>query len=346
MRNAQHSPATPVVPSTSLGSSGPAVSALGLGCMGMSALYGAADRTESIATIHAALDAGVTLLDTGDFYGMGHNETLIGEALRTAPPAARERAMTSVKFGALRTVEGAFTGYDGRPAAVKNFVAYSLQRLGLDHIDVYRIARLDPDVPVEETVGAIAELVEAGHVRYIGLSEVGARTVRRAAATAPIADLQIEYSLISRGIEAEILPTVRELGIGVTAYGVLSRGLISGHWTDGRVLGADDFRSVSPRFAGENLQHNLRLVDALRTVADAKGATVAQTAIAWVLAQGQDIVPLIGARTRERLAESLGALDVTLDADDLAAIERAVPAGSAAGERYPARQMAHLDSEI
>ncbi|MFF8279207.1 aldo/keto reductase [Streptomyces lateritius] len=337
------------VPTRSLGTTGPQVSALGLGCMGMSALYGESDRAESVATIHAALDAGVTLLDTGDFYGMGHNELLINEALRTAPAAARGQALTSVKFGALRTVEGGFTGYDGRPAAVRNFAAYSLQRLGTDHIDIYRIARVDPDVPIEETVGAIAELVEAGHVRHIGLSEVGADTLRRAAAVAPIADLQIEYSLISRGIEEKILPAARELGIGVTAYGVLSRGLISGHFTRDRELAPGDFRGMSPRFQGDNLHRNLDLVDRLRAVADAKGASVAQIAIAWVLGQGSrhdvDIVPLIGARRRDRLTEALGALDVTLDAADLAAIEKAVPVGAAAGERYPAAQMAHLDSE-
>ncbi|MEV0259622.1 aldo/keto reductase [Streptomyces sp. NPDC050732] len=332
-----------------LGTTGPQTSALGLGCMGMSALYGEADRTESIATIHAALEAGITLLDTGDFYAMGHNELLIGEALRTAPPAHREQALTSVKFGALRDPDGSWSGYDGRPSAVKNFAAYSLQRLGVDHIDVYRIARIDPDVPVEETVGAIAELVEKGYVRHIGLSEVGAATIRRAAATAPISDLQIEYSLISRGIESEILPTVAELGIGVTAYGVLSRGLISGHFTRDRKLAANDFRAMSPRFQGENLDRNLDLVDALRKIAEQKGVSVAQTAIAWVLAQGPrhgaSIVPLVGARTRTRLDEALAALDVTLDATDLAAIEAAVPADAAAGARYPDSQMAHLDSE-
>ncbi|MEE1766669.1 aldo/keto reductase [Streptomyces sp. SP18BB07] len=328
-----------------LGSTGPQVSALGLGCMGMSALYGGADRAESIATIHAALEAGVTLLDTGDFYGMGHNELLIGEALRTAPAAHREQALTSVKFGALRDADGGWSGYDGRPAAVRNFAAYSLQRLGADHIDVYRIARVDPDVPIEETIGAIADLVEKGYVRHIGLSEVGAETIRRATATAPITDLQIEYSLISRGIEREILPTARELGIAVTAYGVLSRGLISGHFTRDRQLAPGDFRAFSPRFQGENLQHNLDLVDALRKIAEQKGASVAQIAIAWVLSRGEDIVPLVGARRRDRLAEALGALEVTLDAADLAAIEAAVPADAAAGERYPAAQMAHLDSE-
>ncbi|MFF3345323.1 aldo/keto reductase [Streptomyces sp. NPDC002779] len=328
-----------------LGTTGPRVSALGLGCMGMSALYGDADRAESIATVHAALEAGVTLLDTGDFYAMGHNEMLIGEALRGAPAGRREQALVSVKFGALRDPDGGWSGYDGRPAAVRNFAAYSLQRLGVDHIDVYRIARLDPDVPIEETVGAIAELVEKGYVRHIGLSEVGAETIRRAAATAPIADLQIEYSLISRSIEEEILPTTRALGIGITAYGVLSRGLISGHFTGDRRLAPDDFRSLSPRFQGDNLRHNLNLVEALRAIAERKGVTVAQIAIAWVLSRGEDIVPLVGARTRQRLTESLGALNVTLDAADLAAIERVVPADAAAGDRYPAAQMAHLGSK-
>ena len=328
-----------------LGTSGPQVSALALGCMGMSGMYGEADRSESVATIHAALEAGVTLLDTGDFYGMGHNELLIAEALRTAPPALRENAQLSVKFGALRDPAGGWSGFDGRPAAVKNFAAYSLQRLGVDHIDVYRPARLDPDVPIEETVGAIAELVEKGYVRHIGLSELGADTIRRAAATAPIADLQIEYALISRGPEREILPTLRELGIAVTAYGVLSRGLISGHVTAGREYEPTDFRAHSPRFQGENLQHNLTLVESLRKVAEQKGVSVAQIAIAWVLSRGEDIVPLVGARTRERLGEALGALDVTLDAADLAAIEAAVPADAAAGERYAPAQMAMLDSE-
>ncbi|WP_328831559.1 aldo/keto reductase [Streptomyces sp. NBC_00252] len=333
------------IPTRTLGTTGPQVSALGLGCMGMSALYGEADRTESIATVHAALEAGVTLLDTGDFYAMGHNEMLIGEALRTAPAARREQALTSVKFGALRDPAGGWSGYDGRPAAVKNFAAYSLQRLGVDHIDVYRIARVDPGVPIEETVGAIAELVEQGYVRHIGLSEASADAIRRAAATAPISDLQIEYAIITRDIEREILPTTRELGIGITAYGVLSRGLISGHFTQDRQLGAQDFRAFSPRFQGDNLRRNLELVEALRKIADEKGVTVAQIAIAWVLSRGTDIVPLVGARTRERLSESLGALDVSLDAADLAAIEEAVPEGAAAGTRYPAVQMAHLGTE-
>jgi aryl-alcohol dehydrogenase-like predicted oxidoreductase len=328
-----------------LGSNGPQVSVLGLGCMGMSAMYGSADRSESIATVHAALDAGMTLLDTGDFYAMGHNEMLVGEALRSAPAALRERAQTSVKFGALRTPDGNWLGYDGRPAAVKNFAAYSLQRLGVDHIDVYRIARLDPDVPIEETVGAIAEMVDAGYVRHIGLSEVGAETIRRAAAVHPISDLQIEYSLLSRGMEDDILPACRALRIGVTAYGVLSRGLLSGHWSPDRALAGNDFRASSPRFQGENLERNLALVDALSAVADAKGATTAQAAIGWVLSRGEDIVPLIGARTRERLDEALGALDLVFTDEDLATIEAAVPAGAAAGDRYAAPQMASLDSE-
>jgi len=327
-----------------LGTTGPRVSALGLGAMGMSGMYGPSDEAESIATVHAALDAGVTLIDTGDFYGMGHNELLVRDALRSSG-RNRDEVQISVKFGAQRDPGGNWIGYDARPAAVKTALSYSLNRLGTDHIDVYRPARLDPNVPIEETVGAIAEMVQAGYVRHIGLSEVGAETLRRAHAVHPIADLQIEYSLISRGIEAEILPTARELGIGITAYGVLSRGLISGHWSADRATAPGDFRGSSPRFSAENLDANLRLVEALRAVAEAKGASVAQTAIAWVLAQGEDIVPLVGARRRERLTEALGALDLKLTAADLRAIEEAVPAGAAAGDRYIAAQMAHLDSE-
>jgi aryl-alcohol dehydrogenase-like predicted oxidoreductase len=327
-----------------LGKTGPQTAALGLGCMGMSGMYGPSDRAEGIATIHAALEAGITLLDTGDFYGLGHNEMLIGEALKSAPPSRRDAAIISVKFGAMRDPAGGWVSYDARPAAVKNFLAYSLQRLGVDHIDIYRPARLDPNVPIEETVGAIADMIKAGYVKHVGLSEVGAATIRKAAAVHPISDLQIEYSLISRGIEAEILPTCRELGIGITAYGVLSRGLISGHWSK-EAAGKGDFRAMSPRFQGENVDHNLALVEALRKVAHAKEVSVAQIAIAWVAAQGGDILPLIGARTRERLTEALGAVDVKLTANDLAAIEQAVPKDAAAGERYAAAQMAHLDSE-
>ncbi len=317
------------------------VSAIGLGGMGMSEVYGPADRDESIATVHAALDAGVTLIDTGDFYGMGHNEMLLGEAIKGRP---REEFLLSVKFGALRGPDGGWYGFDARPAAVKTSVAYSLQRLGTDHLDIYRPARLDPDVPIEETVGAIAELVEAGFVRHIGLSEVGAETIRRAAAVAPISDLQIEYSLISRGIEKDILNTCRELGIGITAYGVLSRGLIGGHYDPSKTT-ISDFRVHSPRFQGDNLDQNLALVEALRAVADEIGVTVAQAAIGWVNSRGDDIVPVIGARTRERLAETLGSLEVEFTAEQVAAIEAAMPADQAAGERYAREQMAMLDSE-
>jgi aryl-alcohol dehydrogenase-like predicted oxidoreductase len=308
----------------------------------MSGMYGPADEAESIATIHAALDAGIDLLDTGDFYGMGHNEMLIGRALEGIE---RDRVLLSVKFGAQRGPDGSWLGYDARPAAVKTALAYSLQRLRTDHIDIYRPARLDPEVPIEETVGAIAELVAAGYVRWIGLSEVGAETIRRAAAAHPICDLQIEYSIVSRGIEREILPTCRELGIAITAYGVLSRGLISGHWSPGRQLQSTDFRRHAPRFQGENLEHNLALVEALRQIADAKGASVAQIAIAWVLARGEDIVPLVGARSRDRLEEALGALELQLSDGDLEQIERAVPADAVAGARYAGAAMAHLDSE-
>jgi len=322
-----------------LGRTGPAVSALGLGAMGMSGVYGPSDRTESIATVHAALDAGITLIDTGDFYAMGHNELLLAEALRGRD---RDSYQLSVKFGMLRGPGHEFGGPDGRPQAVKNFLAYSLTRLGTDHLDIYRPARLDPAVPVEETVGAIAEMVEAGYVRHIGLSEVDADTIRRAHAVHPIVDLQIEYSLISRAVERDILPTLRELGIGLTAYGVLGRGLISGHWSAGHTAGPGDSRSFSPRFSTGNVEHNLTLVEALRHLAETKGCTVAQLAIAWVAAQGDDIVPLVGARTRERLAEALAATDVNLAADDLAEIEKAVPPGAAHGDRYPPAFMSGL----
>jgi aryl-alcohol dehydrogenase-like predicted oxidoreductase len=310
--------------------------------MGMSALYGPADEAESLATIRAACDAGVTLLDTGDYYGMGQNELLLRDALRGR---AREQVAISVKFGVLRGPDGGILGIDGRPAAVKNSLGYTLTRLGTDYIDIYRLGRVDPQVPIEETVGAIAELVRGGYVRHVGLSETGADTLRRASSVHPIADLQIEYSLISRGIEGEILPACRELGVGITAYGVLSRGLISGHWSPDRRLAPGDFRGGMPRFSGDNLERNLALVEALRAVANAKGASVAQLAIAWVLSRGEDIVPLVGARRRNRLKEALGALDVELTPEDVSAIEGAVPQAAVAGERYDARQMAILDSE-
>ncbi len=321
-----------------LGTTGPTVSALGLGAMGMSGMYGASDEAESLATLDAAFDAGVTLVDTGDFYGMGHNELLVGRALAGRP---RDEVVVSVKFGAQRGPDGSWLGYDARPTAVKTALAYTLTRLGTDHVDIYRPARLDPAVPIEETIGAIAELREQGHVRHIGLSEVGPETIRRAAAVAPIADLQIEWSLISRGLEADIVPTCRELGIGITAYGVLSRGLISGHWSPQRALAGSDFRSHSPRFSGDALDHNLALVDTIRVVADDLGATVAQVCVAWALARGEDVVPLVGARRRHRLEEALGALDLTLDEEQLARLDGL----EAAGGRYPEPQMAALDSE-
>jgi aryl-alcohol dehydrogenase-like predicted oxidoreductase len=312
--------------------------------MGMSDFYGPADEAESIATIQAALDAGISLLDTGDYYAAGHNELLIRDALRGRN---REQVVLSVKFGLMRGPDGSIVGNDLRPPAVKNFLAYTLRRLGTDHVDIYRPGRVFPNTPIEETIGAIAEMVQAGYVRHVGLSEVGADTVRRAHAVHPISDLQIEYSLLSRGIEDEILPTCRELGISVTAYGVLSRGLLSGHWSKERAeeLAPHDFRASAPRFTGENLERNLALVEALRAIADAKDATVAQVAIGWALSRGEDIVPLVGARRRERLAEALGALDLELAPDDLSRIEEAVPVGAVAGERYQSEQMAVLDSE-
>ncbi len=325
-----------------LGTSDLAVSDIGLGCMGMSDLYGPADDAESIATIHAALDAGITLLDTGDYYGMGHNELLVRDALKGRN---RDQVVISVKCGALRDPKGNWLGIDGRPAAVKNFLAYTLRRLGTDRVDIYRLGRVDPAVPIEDTVGAMADMVKAGFVRHVGLSEAGSTTLRRAQAVHPICDLQIEYSLISRGIESEILSTCRELGVGITAYGVLSRGLISGHWTTDRSTAPNDVRRHSPRFSAGNVEHNLRLVNQLRRIAESKGATVAQVAIAWVLSRGVDVVPLVGARRRERLTEALGALTLKLTEDDLEQIERAVPANAAAGDRYAPALMATLDSE-
>jgi aryl-alcohol dehydrogenase-like predicted oxidoreductase len=322
-----------------LGTGGPRVSRVGLGLMGMSGVYGPADEAESIATIRAALEAGVTLLDTGDFYGMGHNELLLRDALRGVD---RSGVFIQVKFGAQRDPGGAFAGYDASPAAVKNSLAYSLTRLGTDYVDLYQPARLDPKVPVEDTVGAIAELIQAGYVRYAGLSEMGADSIRRAAAVYPVSALQIEYSLMSRGIEASVLPAVRELGISVTAYGILSRGLLS---AGARQLGDRDPRRRFPRFQGENLRRNLDLLTALEQIAAEHGATVPQLAFAWALSRGPDIIPLIGTKRRDRLAEALGALGLRLGAGEVAALEEAVPMGEVAGDRYDAGAMAALDSE-
>ncbi len=328
------------VATTELGRGGPRVSRVGLGLMAMSGTYGPADEAESTATIRAALDAGITLLDTGDFYGMGHNELLLRHALRGVDRAS---VFIQVKFGGQRDPRGAFVGHDASPAMVKSSLAYSLTRLGTDHVDLYQPARLDARVPIEETVGAIGEMIQAGYVRYLGLSEVGVDTIRRAAAVHPVAALQIEYSLMSRGIEDQILPAVRDLGIGVTAYGVMSRGLLAA--TSARPIGAADPRSRFPRFQGDNLQRNLALVAALERVATDRGVTTAQLAIAWVASRGADIVPLIGTKRRDRLAEALGALELTLSPEELAVIEAAVPQSAVAGDRYDPAQMAALDSE-
>jgi len=326
---------------TTLGRGGPVVSRAGLGLMSMSGIYGQADDQESIATIRAAIDAGITLLDTGDFYGMGHNELLLRDALRGSG-IPRDSVFIQVKFGGQRDPSGAFVGHDASPAMVKSSLAYTLTRLGTEYVDLYQPARLDPEVPIEDTVGAVAEMIQAGYVRYLGLSEMGADTIRRAHAVYPVSELQIEYSLMSRGIERSILPAVRELGISITAYGILSRGLLSSGTAQ---LAANDPRARFPRFRGENHARNLELLAALETIAAAREVTAAQLAIAWVASRGDDIIPLIGTKRRDRLAEALRALDLTLSADELAAIEAAVPAGEVAGERYDAAQVAMLDSE-
>jgi len=321
-----------------LGVHGPMLFPIALGCMGMSGIYGPADENESIATIQAAIDRGVSLIDTGDFYSAGRNELLVGKALK----GRRDKAILSVKFGALRAPDGSWLGTDSRPASVKNFLSYTLSRLGVDHIDIYRPARLDPAIPIEETIGAIADLIKAGYVRYAALSEVGSETIRRAHAVYPICDVQIEYSLLSRSPEKKIFPVLHELGIGVTAYGVLSRGLLSGSST----AGSGDMRSHMPRFTEENRARNRELVKALQAVAAEKGVTASQLAVAWVLAKGRNLIPTLGARTRAQLDESLGALAITLSDTDLVRIENAVPAAQVAGSRYDERQMRMLDSEL
>lgn len=328
---------TATKPSRKLGQSGPEVFPLALGCMGMSGIYGATDEGESIAAIHAAIDAGVNLLDTGDFYGMGHNEMLIGRALRIG----RNEVLLSVKFGAQRSPSGAWLGFDGRPAAVKTALAYSLKRLGVDYIDIYRPARLDPNVPIEDTVGAIADMVKEGYVRHIGLSEMGVDTIRRAAAVHPIVDLQIEYGLISRGPEAKIFPALEKLGIAATTYGTLSRGLLSGS----PLTGKGDYRAHLPRFSGDNLAQNQKLTASLAEIASAHRVTTVQLATAWALSKQSWIIPVIGARTRAQVTESLGALDVNLTAREIAEIEAVVPAEKVAGTRYDPVQMRNLDSE-
>ena len=326
---------------TTLGRGGPVVSRAGLGLMGMSGIYGEADDHESIATIRAAIDAGITLLDTGDFYGMGHNELLLRDALRGSG-IARDKVFIQVKFGGQRDPSGAFVGHDASPAMVKSSLAYTLTRLGTEYVDLYQPARLDPQVPIEDTVGAVAEMIQAGYVRYLGLSEMGADTIRRAHAVYPVSELQIEYSLMSRGIERSILPVVRELGISITAYGILSRGLLSSGTAQ---LAANDPRARFPRFRGENHARNLELLAALERIAAAHEVTAAQLAIAWVASRGDDIIPLIGTKRRDRLDEALRALDLTLSTDELATIEAAVPADAVAGERYDAAQLTMLDSE-
>jgi aryl-alcohol dehydrogenase-like predicted oxidoreductase len=323
-----------------LGKNGPWVSAIGLGCMGMSGAYGPPDDHESIATVHAAIDAGITFIDTGDFYGAGHNELLLGQALR----GRRDKVFVAVKFGALRGPDGAFLAYDARPQALKNFLAYSLVRLGTDYIDLYQPARVDPNVPIEDTVGGIADLVRAGYVRYIGLSEASPATVRRARAIHPIAALQIEYSLVCRGIERQIIPAMRGLGVAVNPYAVLCRGLLSGE-ISARPTYARDSRLRQPRFNPENLARNLVLVERFRVVAREMGLTPAQLALAWVLAQWNDIVPLVGAKRRASLATLLPGLDVKLTPEDLRRIEAAVPAAQIAGERYGLSELHVLDSE-
>lgn len=325
------------LPSTPLGKTGPSVFPVGLGCAAMSGTYGSADDAESVATIRHAIERGITLIDTGDFYGHGHNELLIRRAIE----GVRDKVQLSVKFGAMRGPDGASLGIDARPVAVKNFAAYSLQRLGVEVIDVYRPARLDPQVPIEDTVGAIADLIKAGFVRHIGLSEVGVEVIRRASKVHPIVDLQIEYAIATRGPEASIFPILAELGVSATLYGVFSRGLLTGSKPSGK----RDFRQHLPRFAGEQGAKNASVVEKLHAFAAARGMTPAQVALAWVLAKQPTLVPIVGARTRAQLDDALVALDKPLSASDVAALEIIVPADAIGGTRYPAQHMKDLDSE-
>jgi aryl-alcohol dehydrogenase-like predicted oxidoreductase len=325
-----------------LGRNGPMVSAFGLGCMGMAGGYGPADDKESIATIHAALEAGVTMIDTADFYGMGQTEMLIREALKSGK---RERAFIAVKFGSMRGPDLKILGDDARPNATKTYLAYSLRRLGTDYVDLYQPSRVDPDVPFEDTIGAIADMVKAGYVRHIGVSETSAKTLRRAHAVHPIAALQIEYSLFSRGIERDVLPILRELGVALVAYGVLSGGLISDHARAAKSA-ASEIRTRKPRFSAGNFERNVALVDALGKIAREKGASTAQLAFAWVKSRGDDVIPLIGARRRDQLKDALGTLELKLTPSDLARIEQAAPAAAVAGTRYLPAILAHMDSEL
>ncbi len=320
-----------------LGATGPELFPIALGCMAMSGIYGRTSDEEGIATIQQAIDRGINLIDTGDFYGNGHNEMLVGRAIA----GRRDQVHISVKFGALRSPDGAFIGYDARPQLVKAFAGYSLTRLGIDVIDIYRPARLDPHVPIEETIGAIAELVTAGYVRHIGLSEVGVETIRRAYAVHPIVDLQIEYSLISRTPEQKIFPLLAELGISATLYGVLSRGLLSGS----KPVGAQDIRTHFPRFAHESLAQNEALVARFAALAASRGQSAAQLALAWVLAKQPCLIPLVGARTRAQLVDLLGALERPLSAAEIEEVETMIPPAAIAGSRYQPAQMAQLDSE-
>jgi aryl-alcohol dehydrogenase-like predicted oxidoreductase len=322
-----------------LGKSGLEVSALGLGCMGMSEFYGPGDESASIAVIHRALELGVTLLDTADMYGPFTNERLVGNAIRDR----RDKVVLATKFANVRGQHGEFLGVRGDAAYVRQSCDDSLKRLGVDHIDLYYQHRVDPKVPIEETVGAMAELVQAGKVRYLGMSEAAPQTIRRAHSVHPISALQTEYSLWSRDVEVGILPTVRELGIGFVAYSPLGRGFLTGRYKRIEDLPTDDYRRHSPRFQGENFARNLNLVAEIERMAKEKGCTPAQLALAWVLAQGEDIVPIPGTKQRQRLEENLSALDVCLTSEELTRIDQALPPGVAAGERYAPPQMQALN---